>query len=111
MPYESLIKRGQKEIKKGNDFASNIPRDTKVSKTQLSKITKSGRFLGALVGKLLSLLDHKEQIFLVSFHSLSNIEIIQYFNCKPTFNGVYERDNFLRVEEEAYFLNFDDAKK
>ena len=75
MPYESLIKRGQKEIKKGNDFASNIPRDTKVSKTQLSKITKSGRFLGALVGKLLSLLDHKEQIFLVSFHALSNIKL------------------------------------
>ena len=106
MPYESLVKRVQKEIKKGNDFASNIPRDTKLSKAQLSKITKSGRFLGALVGKLLSLLDHKEQIFLVSFHALSNIEIIQYFNYKSTFDGVYERDNFLRVEEEALFSKF-----
>ena len=35
-----------------NAFANNMSSDTKLSKVQLSKVTKSREFLGALLGKL-----------------------------------------------------------
>ena len=46
--------------------------------------------------KGLSNMDHMDNEFLVSLHLLSNIEITNYFNYKPRFNGVFSRDNLHR---------------
>ena len=40
------------------------------------------------------------QKLLVPIHLLSNIEITNYFNNEPTFNGVYSRDNLQRLKME-----------
>ena len=40
--------------------------------------------------------------------SLSNIEITNYFSYKPTFNGVFSRNNLPRIKAGAYVISFDD---
>ena len=37
-----------------------------------------------------------------------NIEITNYFNCKPRFNGVFSRKNLPRIKNRAYSINLDD---
>ena len=48
--------------------------------------------------------------YLVLLHPLSNIEITNYFNYKPRFNGVFSRNNLPRVKDVAYVLNLNDKK-
>ena len=43
-------------------------------------------------------------------HPLSNIEIIKYFNYKPTFNGVFPRINLAKVIDGAYVIHLDSRK-
>ena len=51
MPHEMLLTTRQK-IKLRNAFNNNISTDLKLSKAQISKIIKSGAFLGSLLSKL-----------------------------------------------------------
>ena len=39
---------------------------------------------------------------LVPLHPLSNIEITEYFNYKPRFNGVFSRNNLPRIRDGAF---------
>ena len=48
--------------------------------------------------------------FLASFHPLNNIEIINCFNYKPRFNGVFPRSILLRIKDEVYVINLDDKE-
>ena len=47
---------------------------------------------------------------LVPLHSLRSIEIIDYFNYKPTFNSVFSRNNLPKIRDKAYVINLDDKK-
>ena len=51
MPHEMLLTTRQK-IKLRNAFNNNMSTDLKLSKAQISKIIKSGAFLGSLLSKL-----------------------------------------------------------
>ena len=42
--------------------------------------------------------------------SLNNNKITSYFNCEPLFNGVFSKNNLVRVKDRAYVINRD-AKK
>ena len=44
------------------------------------------------------------------FHLLSNIEITNYFNYKPRFNGVFSRNNLLKIRDGEYVINLNDKK-
>ena len=39
--------------------------------------------------------------FLAPLHPLNNIEITNYFNYEPRFNGVYSRNNLPRIKDGA----------
>ena len=52
LPHELLLTTRQK-TKLRNAFNNNMSTDLKLSKTQISKIIQSGRFLGRLLGPLL----------------------------------------------------------
>ena len=41
----------------------------------------------------------------VLFNPLSIIEINKYFNYKPWFDGIFSRNNLLRIEDGAYVIN------
>ena len=41
-------------------------------------------------------------------HLLNNIEITNYFNYEPRFNGVFSRSNLPRIKDQAYVINLDD---
>ena len=41
-------------------------------------------------------------------HPLTNFEIQKYYENEPRFNGVYSRDNLLRIMDEAYIINLDE---
>ena len=41
-------------------------------------------------------------------HPLTNFEIQKYYENEPRFNGVYSRDNLLRIKDEAYIINLDE---
>ena len=41
-------------------------------------------------------------------HPLNNIEITNYFNAEPRFNGVLSRNNLPRIKEGVYVINLDD---
>ena len=41
---------------------------------------------------------------------MSNIEITNYFNYEPIFNGVFSINNLPGIKEGAYVINFDDKK-
>ena len=46
--------------------------------------------------------------FLLQLNPLSNIEIANYFNYKPRFDGVFSRNNLLRIKDGAYVINLND---
>ena len=60
----------------------------------------------------------KQQIFpeycvpagYVPLHPLSNIKITKYFNYEPRFNGVFSRDNLLRIKDGVYIRNLDEKQ-
>ena len=41
-------------------------------------------------------------------HPLTNFEIEKYYENEPRFNGVYSRDNLLRIKDDPYIINFDE---
>ena len=47
--------------------------------------------------------------FTVTFSSLTNIEISEYFKNEPRFNGVYSRNNLPnKIKKGAYVVNLDE---
>ena len=44
----------------------------------------------------------------MSPHPLTNFEIQKYYQNKPTFNGVYSRNNLPKVKVGAYVINLDE---
>ena len=51
---------------------------------------------------------YMKEIFLIPHHPLNNIEITNYFNCEPRFNGVFSRNNLPRIKDGTYSINLDD---
>ena len=47
------------------------------------------------------------KVFILS-HPLNNIEIVNYFNYEPRFNGAFSRNNVPRIKYGAYVINLDD---
>ena len=46
---------------------------------------------------------------LLPFHSLTNIEISEYYKNEPRFNGVYSRNNLPKtIKKGAYVINLDE---
>ena len=45
---------------------------------------------------------------LVPLHSLNNIEITNYFSNEPRFNGIFSRNNLLKIKDRVYVINMDD---
>ena len=41
-------------------------------------------------------------------HLLNNFEIQKYYENEPKFNGVYSRDNLLRLKDGAFVINLDE---
>ena len=51
----------------------------------------------------------KKLNLLLPFHSLTNIEINEYYKNEPRFNGVYSRDNLPnKIKKGAYVINLDE---
>ena len=47
-------------------------------------------------------------VFLIPPYLLTNIEIQKYYQNKPTFNGIYSRDNVpKKIKDGAYVKNLD----
>ena len=46
--------------------------------------------------------------FSIPPHPLTNFEIQKYYKNEPRFNGVYSRDNLLRIKDGAYIINLDE---
>ena len=46
---------------------------------------------------------------MLPFHPLTNIEISEYYNIEPRFNGVYSRNNLRKtIKKGAYAINLDE---
>ena len=41
-------------------------------------------------------------------YPLTNFEIQKYYKNEPRFNGVYSRDNLLKIKDGAYVINLDE---
>ena len=41
-------------------------------------------------------------------HPLTNFEIHNYYQNDPRFNGVYSRDNLIKIKHGAYVINLDE---
>ena len=41
-------------------------------------------------------------------HPLTSFEIRKYYQNEPKFNGVYSRNNLLKIKDGAYILNLDE---
>ena len=41
-------------------------------------------------------------------HPLTNFQILNYYQNKPRFNGVYSIDNLPKIKDEAYVINLDE---
>ena len=41
---------------------------------------------------------------------LINFEMQKYYQNEPKFNGVYSRNNFPKIKDGAYVINFDEYK-
>ena len=57
--------------------------------------------------------EHEEDIWnksLTLLHTLNNIEIINYFNNKPRFNGVFSRKNLPKIKDRAFVIHLDGKK-
>ena len=50
----------------------------------------------------------KQNGFLMPPHLLTNFEIQKYYQNEPKFNGVYSRDNLLKIKDGAYVINIDE---
>ena len=50
----------------------------------------------------------KQNGFLMPPHQLTNFEIQKYSQNKPTFIGVYSRDNLPKIKDGAYAINLDE---
>ena len=46
--------------------------------------------------------------FLMPPHPLINFEIQKYYQTKPKRNGVYSRNNLLKIKDGAYVINLDE---
>ena len=46
--------------------------------------------------------------FLIPPHPLTNLEIQKYNKNEPRFNGVYSRDNLLKIKDGTYIINLDE---
>ena len=44
-------------------------------------------------------------------HPLKNIEIINYFNYEPRFNGIFSKNNLPRIKDGLYVINLDDKSR
>ena len=42
--------------------------------------------------------------------SLANFKIQKYYENKPTFNGVYSRNNLSKIKDGAYIVNLDESE-
>ena len=49
----------------------------------------------------------KPKEFLMPPHPLTNFEIEEYDQNQTRFNGVYSRDNLLKIKDGAYVINLD----
>ena len=47
---------------------------------------------------------------MVTLHTLNNIEITNYFNDEPRFNGIFSRNKLPGIKDGAYVINLDDKK-
>ena len=47
---------------------------------------------------------------LTPFHRLTNFEMQEYFKDEKRFNGVYSRNNLLKLKNGAYVINLDHSK-
>ena len=54
--------------------------------------------------------EQKKQEFCISLHPLSNIEITNYFNYEPRFNGIFVRHNLPKIKDGVYMIKLDDKK-
>ena len=52
--------------------------------------------------------DQEDDIWIVLFHPLNNIEIINHFKYEPIFNGIFSRNSLPRTKDRAYVTNLDD---
>ena len=43
-------------------------------------------------------------------HPLTNFEIQKYYQNEPKFNGVYSRNTFPKIKDEAYIIDLDEFK-
>ena len=43
-------------------------------------------------------------------HPLTNFQIQKFCQNEPKFNGVYSRNNLLKIKDGAYVINFDEFK-
>ena len=41
-------------------------------------------------------------------HLLTKFDIQKYYQNEPRFNGVYSRDNLLKIKDGAYVINLDE---
>ena len=46
----------------------------------------------------------------MQLHPLTNIEIKKYYQNEPKFNGVFSRNNLLKIKGKAYDINLDEFK-
>ena len=46
----------------------------------------------------------------MSLHPLTNVEIQKYYQNEHKFNGVYSRNNLLKIKDGVYVINLDDYK-
>ena len=57
---------------------------------------------------LLELVLDLQSKFLILPHPLTNFEIQKYYQNEPRFNGVYSRDNLLKIKDGVYVINLDE---
>ena len=46
----------------------------------------------------------------MSLHPLTNVEIQKYYQNEHDFNGVYSRNNLLKIKDGVYVINLDEYK-
>ena len=46
----------------------------------------------------------------MSLHPLTNVEIQKYYQNEHNFNGVYSRNNLLKIKNGVYVINLDEYK-
>ena len=44
-------------------------------------------------------------------HPLNKVEITNYFNYEPRFNGLFSKNNLPRIKDGAFSINIDDKRK